>query len=140
LKLCFLGSHTSASGLCSSGATTDTGGSCLLRRTASWVWTRPSVMESSWYMIDCTVCWPRNGPPARIWRSTPVLPSGPVYVPFLASSLPLAPISEKYAPYSASGNQSVWSTIVDGHTPVRSVVGTALRDTGAELPALPNAA
>ena len=52
LKLCFVGSQSNASGLCSSGATTDTVGNCLLKRIASSVCTRPRSISGSWYMID----------------------------------------------------------------------------------------
>src|SRR5438034_2192967 len=60
-----------------------------------------------------------NGPPARISICTPVLRSGPVYVPFPASIVPPGPIRLYAPPCSGSGNQSVCNTILSGQIPLR---------------------
>src|SRR4051794_4896197 len=74
-------------------------------------------MLLSWY-----ICWgigvkPMNGPPRRTSMVTPVSPSLPVYVPFLASMVPPDPANWNAAARSGVAYQSIWIGMVAGQMP-----------------------
>src|SRR5919199_1640740 len=102
----------------------------------------PSRMLSSWYIWAVTSWNPIAGPPARISALTPVVPSGPEYVFLLVSMVPFGPIIWYRKPWSGSGHQFVWNTMLSGHTPFRLAAAagpapaTALGDGTTEAAAM----
>src|SRR5919199_629584 len=101
----------------------------------------PSRMLSSWYICAVTSWNPMAGPPARISTLTPVVPSGPEYVFLFVSIVPLGPIIWYRKPWSGSGPQLVWKTMVSGQMPFRlaaaagAAPATALGDGTTEAAA-----
>src|SRR5919199_145255 len=101
----------------------------------------PSRMLSSWYICAVTSWNPMAGPPARISTLTPVVPSGPEYVFLFVSIVPLGPIIWYRKPWSGSGHQLVWKTMVSGQMPFRlaaaagAAPATALGDGTTEAAA-----
>src|SRR5919202_576041 len=79
----------------------------------------PSRMLPSWYIWAVTSWNPMAGPPARISTLTPVVPSCPEYVFLFVSIVPLGPIIWYRKPWSGSGHQLVWKTMVSGQMPFR---------------------
>src|SRR3954451_21077297 len=78
------------------------------------------------------------GPPERTSTLTPVgWPceySGPDTTLFSASTVYPGPIRLYVAPYSDSGNQSVWMTTLAGHTPNGSTAAPPAPLRGGALP------
>src|ERR687886_1214025 len=102
----------------------------------------PSRMLSSWYIWAVTSWNPIAGPPARISTLTPVVPSGPEYVFLFVSIVPFGPIIWYRKPWSGSGHQLVWKTMLSGQTPFRlaaaagAAPATALGDGTTEAAAM----
>ena len=109
---------------------------------ASSVDTSPSVIAGSAYSWALT-CWkPIAGPPKRIssshaGRRGRRRPAGPSPSSRSSRTVGFSPSIWKYAPYSASANQSVCTTTGSGHTPASGPPrpAPAVRRSGCRLPA-----